>query len=124
MRLDQGTRDLYGDEWENATVALISMLRLDAAEPPGSSRRAAIVSELSERSALFREHWRDQTVSSWQHHHKVLRHPAFGEMAFTNEFLTVQSARAADRHGDAGRAGAVRASTGQIGAMSRSATAG
>jgi transcriptional regulator with XRE-family HTH domain len=92
MLLVSGSRDLYGDEWESATIDLIGMLRLDAAEHPGSSRLAAIVAELSERSALFREQWRDQAVSSWQHHHKVLRHPAFGEMAFTNEFLTMQSA--------------------------------
>ncbi|MCX5065887.1 helix-turn-helix transcriptional regulator [Micromonospora lupini] len=85
-------RERWGAEWAGAAADLVGLLRLHAGQYPGHPRLAEITNELSERSPEFRQLWHDQTVSTWQHHVKTLRHPAFGEMSFTNEFLTLQSA--------------------------------
>lgn len=85
-------RERWGEEWAGAAADLVGLLRLHAGQYPGHPRLAEITTELSERSPEFRQLWQDQTVSTWQHHVKTLRHPAFGVMSFTNEFLTVQSA--------------------------------
>ncbi|MEK8108228.1 hypothetical protein NKG94_31130 [Micromonospora sp. M12] len=85
-------RERWGAEWAGAAADLVGLLRLHAGQYPGHPRLAEITTELSERSPEFRQLWHDQTVSTWQHHVKTLRHPAFGVMSFTNEFLTMQSA--------------------------------
>jgi transcriptional regulator with XRE-family HTH domain len=84
-------RSLYGEGWRGEVEELVGMMRLDAGNDPRSERLRALVSELSEHSPLFRQLWKDQTVSSWHLHRKTLTHPAFGAMGFTNEFITAHS---------------------------------
>ncbi|MFD0783217.1 helix-turn-helix transcriptional regulator [Micromonospora azadirachtae] len=92
MLLSERARELYGDGWESAAAELVGMLRLDAGQYPEDPRLGEITAELVEHSPLFRRLWRDQTVSTWQHHQKLLRHPEVGEIELTNEFLTVHGA--------------------------------
>jgi transcriptional regulator with XRE-family HTH domain len=92
MLLEETARARYGDAWESSAGELVGMLRLDSGRLPGTDRLRALVADLTARSPLFRRLWRDQAVSAWNHHLKTLRHPAFGEMSFTNEFVTLRSA--------------------------------
>lgn len=92
MLLAPEARDRYREQWESAAGELIGMLRLHAGQHPDSPRLAELIGELGAHSALFRRLWEEQTVSQWAHHHKVLRHPGFGSMAFTNEFVSVDAA--------------------------------
>ncbi|MEV6850499.1 helix-turn-helix transcriptional regulator [Actinoplanes sp. NPDC051411] len=92
MLLDETARDRYGDSWAESAEELAGMLRQDAGRYPGGDRLRALVDELTGLSPLFRRLWRDQAVSAWNHHRKTLRHPAFGTMSFTNEFVTPHSA--------------------------------
>jgi len=93
MLLDPRARALYGDAWEGAAGEMVGMVRLDAGHDPRNPRLAELVAELTEHSELFRRLWADQTVSTWQHHRKTLRHPELdGPMDFTNEFLSVHGA--------------------------------
>jgi len=92
MMLAPRARDLHGDDWADAAAELVGLLRLHAGQNPDSARLTEITDELSALSPLFNQLWREQTVSTWQHREKTLRHPDLGEMSFANEFLTVQSA--------------------------------
>lgn len=85
-------KSLYGEGWQDEVEELVGMLRLDAGNDPHSERLRMLVSELNGHSALFRQLWQDQTVSTWHLHRKTLNHPAFGAMGFTNEFITAHTA--------------------------------
>jgi len=85
-------RDRYGPGWADGAADLVGMLRLHAGRQPDDPRLAALTAELSAGSEEFRQLWQDQTVSTWRRPEKTLRHPAFGEMSFTNDIVAVQGA--------------------------------
>jgi transcriptional regulator with XRE-family HTH domain len=66
------TRELYGDDWEGATVEMIGMLRLQSARHPGDPRMRDLVAELAARSPLFRRQWAEHRVSAGLRDRKVL----------------------------------------------------
>jgi hypothetical protein len=92
MMLAPEARERYGPGWADGAADLVGMLRLHAGRQPGDPRLAELVTGLSRSSEDFRRLWRDQTVSTWRRPEKTLRHPALGEMSFTNDMVAVQGA--------------------------------
>lgn len=92
MLLEPRARELYGRGWEDAAREMIGLLRLDMGRVPGDPRAAELVTELLEKSELFRRIWRMHHVSAYLHERKTLYHPAFGAMDFFTELVTMHTA--------------------------------
>jgi len=78
--LDDASKDLYPD-WETKARDTVSNLRLDAGRHPDDPQSAALVGELSLRSADFRRLWADHNVRGKTRGRKRFHHPRLGELA-------------------------------------------
>lgn len=65
--------------WEAKARDIVAYLRMDAARHPGDPALAALVTELSEHSADFRELWDEHDVRDKAHGGYHLRHREVGE---------------------------------------------
>lgn len=75
--------------WEVKARDIVAYLRMDAARHPGDPALAALVAELSEDSADFRELWDEHEVRDKTHGGYHLRHPEVGEFTLAYESLTL-----------------------------------
>jgi transcriptional regulator with XRE-family HTH domain len=77
---------MFGDEenrsrlvrWEPAARAVLSQFRAAAGQRPGDPRFAALVAELSEVSAEFREWWAEYPIRSFRPATIAIDHPGAG----------------------------------------------
>lgn len=86
----ESTRDLFVD-WEDKAADVVALLRVEAGYSPDDPQLAALVGELSVRSAEFRRFWAVHDVKQKCHGSKRLRHPLVGSMT-----LYCESFRLAD----------------------------
>jgi transcriptional regulator with XRE-family HTH domain len=84
--LDEATRKLYPD-WERVARETATYLRLDAARYPDDPELAALVGELSIKSADFRRWWAAHDVRDKTFGEKVMVHPVVGELTIAYETL-------------------------------------
>ncbi|MBQ1089507.1 helix-turn-helix transcriptional regulator [Streptomyces sp. B93] len=89
--LDPAARELYPD-WSEIAGQTVAHLRLKAGHHPDDPTVAALVAELSARSAEFRRMWADHVVSPCDNGVKRLRHPVAGLLTLPYETLTIPSA--------------------------------
>ncbi|MBC7274124.1 MAG: helix-turn-helix domain-containing protein [Streptomyces sp.] len=89
--LDPAARELYPD-WSEIAGQTVAHLRLKAGHHPDDPTVAALVAELSARSAEFRRMWADHVVSPCDNGVKRLHHPAAGLLTLPYETLTIPSA--------------------------------
>jgi len=87
LRSDQA-RELFVD-WEQQARAAVEALRLDAGDHPGDELTAALVAELTEHSAAFRDWWTRHRVHQRTHGSKSLRHPIAGDLTLDYETFTM-----------------------------------
>jgi len=66
--------------WEERARAVLATFRMDVARMGGSAEATALVAELCERSADFRQMWSENEVRSHGMGRKKVRHPTMGEM--------------------------------------------
>ncbi|WP_326819663.1 helix-turn-helix domain-containing protein [Streptosporangium sp. NBC_01756] len=78
--LDETAKDLYPD-WQTKARDTVSNLRFDAGRHPDDPELAALVGELSLRSADFRRLWADHAVHGKTRGRKRFAHPLLGELA-------------------------------------------
>jgi hypothetical protein len=74
MFLDEGACELYPD-WEQGARGAVAYLRFAAGRYPDDSELAALVGELSVKSAEFRRWWPDHDVRAKSHGRKRLHPP-------------------------------------------------
>ncbi|WP_039796468.1 helix-turn-helix transcriptional regulator [Nocardia araoensis] len=84
--LDEGMRSLYAD-WPEKTRDVAAYLRLDAGRHPDDPETAALLDELSTRSAEFRKAWAEHQIKDKTHGRYVYRHPVVGELDLGFETL-------------------------------------
>ncbi|KOV82374.1 helix-turn-helix transcriptional regulator [Nocardia sp. NRRL S-836] len=77
--------------WESKAADVVAFLRMDAGCFPDDPELAALVGELSVKSALFRTLWAKHDVKEKSFGTKVLRHPLVGEMTLAYETLRMPS---------------------------------
>ncbi|WP_147680327.1 helix-turn-helix domain-containing protein [Actinomyces ruminicola] len=80
--LDSRARSYYGD-WGQARRMTAAMLRLYVGRDPLNQAITAVIEELSDRSALFRQDWARQEVYEHRSGHKTFLHPHLGPIAVT-----------------------------------------
>lgn len=88
MLLSDQARELFVD-WEDQARTAVEALRLDAGDHPGDELTAALVAELAERSAEFRDWWSRHRVHQRTYGSKTLRHPIVGELTLDYETFTM-----------------------------------
>jgi transcriptional regulator with XRE-family HTH domain len=88
MFLDEGARELYPD-WEQGAREAVAYLRFAAGRYPDDSELAALVGELSVKSAEFRRWWPQHEVRAKSHGRKRLQHPIVGPIVLSYEALTL-----------------------------------
>ncbi|MBZ6475943.1 helix-turn-helix transcriptional regulator [Streptomyces griseocarneus] len=86
--LDPAARELYV-EWEGKAADLVALLRLDAGCYPDDPRLAALVGELSVKSADFRALWAAHNVRDKGFGVKRLHHPVAGPLTLAYETLVL-----------------------------------
>jgi len=79
-------------EWPVVARATVRALRLHAGLYPGDADIAAVVEDLSEESAEFRELWDENDVSSLSRAFKVFAHPDLGRIELTYQTFEVKDA--------------------------------
>ena len=89
--LDCHTRDLYVD-WQRKARAVVGNLRLVAGRHPDDQALAALIGELSMKSADFVALWRDHRVKPCEADAYQLRHPTVGPLTVTQHNLVVARA--------------------------------
>jgi transcriptional regulator with XRE-family HTH domain len=86
--LDPEIREMYcTEEWDGA--GLVAALRVRHARGRTDPRVEALISELCERSELFRRHWEEHGVVKRMHGRKTFNHPEVGRIDLDWERLTV-----------------------------------
>jgi transcriptional regulator with XRE-family HTH domain len=88
MFLDDGARELYPD-WEQGAREAVAYLRFAAGRYPDDSELAALVGELSVKSADFRRWWARHDVRAKSNGRKRLQHPIVGPITLSYEALTL-----------------------------------
>ncbi|WP_194817077.1 helix-turn-helix transcriptional regulator [Nocardia sp. XZ_19_385] len=73
----------------NFARSTVADLRAVYARHPGNPALAALVTELLGTSRRFAQMWADQCVEVRRGHHKRIRHPELGELAFDCQVLTI-----------------------------------
>lgn len=86
MVLSDEARALFVD-WEDQARAAVESLRLELARDPDDRAAAALVADLSERSAEFRRWWGEHGVHQRTHGTKRLDHPVVGRLDVQFESL-------------------------------------
>ena len=86
--LDAHTRELYLD-WPRKARAMVGNLRLAAGRHPDDERLAALVGELSVRSAEFARLWAEHRVQQCDAAAYELRHPVVGAVTLTQQAFDV-----------------------------------
>ena len=89
--LDCHTRDLYLD-WQRKARAVVGNLRLVAGHHPDDPALAALIGELSMKSADFVTLWRDHRVKPCEADSYHLQHPTVGPLTVTQHNLVVARA--------------------------------
>lgn len=89
--LDCHTRDLYVD-WQRKARAVVGNLRLVAGRHPDDLALAALIGELSMKSADFVTLWRDHRVKPCEADSYQLQHPTVGPLTVTQHNLVVARA--------------------------------
>ncbi|MFI6505125.1 helix-turn-helix domain-containing protein [Nonomuraea typhae] len=84
--LDDHTRTLFRD-WEHKARETVAFLRLDAGRHPDDRELAALVGELSVKSADFRRLWAEHEVRERAAGRNVLDHPLAGELILDYDSL-------------------------------------
>ncbi|MBO0840797.1 MAG: transcriptional regulator, partial [Sciscionella sp.] len=84
--LNEQARDLYPD-WETVIAETVAFLRLEAGRYPDDEELAALVGELSIKSATFRELWARHNVREKTFGTKRFQHPVVGELTLSFETL-------------------------------------
>lgn len=84
--LDEHTRSLFRD-WEHKARETVAFLRLDAGRHPGDRELAALVGELSVKSADFRRLWAEHEVQERSAGRNILDHPLAGELVLDYDSL-------------------------------------
>ncbi|MEV4251811.1 helix-turn-helix transcriptional regulator [Spirillospora sp. NPDC049652] len=84
--LDEGMRNLYAD-WRAKAADIVGYLRLDIGRHPGDPAAAALIEELSDASAEFREIWAEHGLKEKTHGRYVYRHPTVGTLDLGFETL-------------------------------------
>ncbi|BEL03482.1 helix-turn-helix transcriptional regulator [Actinoplanes sichuanensis] len=87
MFLDPRARDLYV-QWAKVAAETVAVLRVEAGRYPDDPRLAALIEELSVKSAEFRRWWSDHQVLVRTSGSKLYRHPVVGEL--TIDFQALQ----------------------------------
>lgn len=85
--LDPVTSERFAD-WDAKARDCVGYLRLSTGRKPDDDRLAALVDELSTRSATFRQLWGSHEVKEKAHGIKAIRHPVVGEIQL--DFQTVR----------------------------------
>ena len=88
--LDPGAPQFFPD-WRKLTHDAVAMLRASAALKPGDERLAALVGDLSAKSATFREMWAAYDVRTRRSGVKRFHHPVVGPLTLTFQSLTLVS---------------------------------
>lgn len=86
--LDCHTRELYVD-WQRKARAVVGNLRLVAGRHPDDPALAALIGELSMKSAEFVTLWRDHRVKPCEADSYRLQHPTVGPVTVTQHNLVV-----------------------------------
>ncbi|MER5528859.1 helix-turn-helix transcriptional regulator [Streptomyces sp. NPDC002677] len=89
--LDPAAEDFYPD-WAAVAAQSVANLRIDAGRHPDDPRMAALIGELSLKSADFRRLWADHEVKACAYGVKRIQHPVAGLLTLPYETLTVPSA--------------------------------
>ncbi|MGP4016708.1 helix-turn-helix domain-containing protein [Saccharopolyspora sp. 5N708] len=89
--LDLASRVVY-PEWEDRAAEAVGQLRVSAGRFPDDAELAALIAELSERSAEFRRIWDSGEVVMCAAGRKRLRHPVAGLLTLDYETLQVPAA--------------------------------
>ncbi|WP_084955646.1 helix-turn-helix transcriptional regulator [Thermoactinospora rubra] len=84
--LDEHFRSLYPD-WADKARETVAFLRLDAGRHPEDRRLAALVGELSVKSANFRRLWARHDVKERSAGRTRFRHPLVGELVLDYDSL-------------------------------------
>ncbi|MFE7759734.1 helix-turn-helix domain-containing protein [Streptomyces sp. NPDC057418] len=84
--LDAHTRDLYAD-WPAKARAVVGNLRMTAGRHPDDPLLAALVGELTMRSAEFATMWADHRVAVCDVADYEMRHPLVGTLTVTQQTL-------------------------------------
>ncbi|MBB5075754.1 helix-turn-helix transcriptional regulator [Nonomuraea endophytica] len=84
--LEEQTRSLFRD-WEHKARETVAFLRLDAGRHPNDRALAALVGELSVKSADFRGLWAEHEVQERSAGRNILDHPLVGELVLDYESL-------------------------------------
>ncbi|MFF5146257.1 helix-turn-helix transcriptional regulator [Streptomyces sp. NPDC013157] len=86
--LDPAAAGFYPD-WTAVAAQTVANLRIDAGRHPDDPRMAALVGELSVKSADFRRLWADHEVKECAYGTKRIQHPVAGLLTLPYETLTV-----------------------------------
>ncbi|MFK0156915.1 helix-turn-helix transcriptional regulator [Streptomyces sp. NPDC090493] len=86
--LDPAAAGFYPD-WAAVAAQAVANLRIDAGRHPDDPRMAALVGELSLKSADFRRLWADHEVKECAYGTKRIQHPVAGLLTLPYETLTV-----------------------------------
>ncbi|MEU2624444.1 helix-turn-helix transcriptional regulator [Streptomyces sp. NPDC007157] len=89
--LDPAAEDFYPD-WAAVAAQTVANLRIDAGRHPDDPRMAALIGELSLKSADFRRLWADHEVKECAYGVKRIQHPVAGLLTLPYETLTVPTA--------------------------------
>ncbi|MFJ9948731.1 helix-turn-helix transcriptional regulator [Kitasatospora sp. NPDC091207] len=90
---DPASRDVH-PEWENRAREAVGQLRVSAGTYPDDTELAALITELSARSADFRRIWATGEIVVCGAGRKQLRHPVTGLITLDYETLHVAAAPA------------------------------
>lgn len=87
--LDPAARTLYAD-WEPVARDIIGILRSAIGRDPTDASLNTLITELQDRSALFRRAWPEHHVTAKTRGHKRLVHPIIGPLELDFEAFAVQ----------------------------------
>jgi transcriptional regulator with XRE-family HTH domain len=89
--LDPGARDFYAD-WPSVAADAVAGFRLNHGEAPSDPRVQAVLGELLERSAEFRELWTHHDARGKSLAQKTFRHREIGTLTVSMQAFGVRSA--------------------------------
>jgi transcriptional regulator with XRE-family HTH domain len=79
-------------DWEERARAVVATFRMDVARIGGSAEATALVAELCEGSADFRQMWSENDVQTHAMGRKKIRHPTMGEVKLEYSSFPVDGA--------------------------------
>lgn len=85
--LDPAARRLFGDGWARKCRDTVADLRLIAGRRPDDPVLAALIAELTERSAEFATLWRAHPVALCASRTRHYRHPSAGSLTLSHQLL-------------------------------------